>query len=216
MKHLGIPIVLLFLSGCSWLEDNYGAINLISKAEGVPEEFQCIQNYFPIKFNDFDADQPFSGYTRIRLFESIYQTMETHFLSIEFIAEDPETLEKCPKPEANHTYELTRSGCVRAALQLNGYETPTMFDKWAESSKNVSESEKKCEDAYTVYLTGSLELGDLSFKRDKRISGKFNGEMALYWRIENNDDTFAEKCIPLGDIEGSFSFVNHVGAAWDN
>ncbi|MBO4350629.1 MAG: hypothetical protein J6A01_06785, partial [Proteobacteria bacterium] len=117
--------------GCSWFDDNHGSIDMTSFGDDVPEEYQCIQNFFPIRFHDFDADQPFDHFTRIRMFESIYQTMESNYLTITFVSQDSETFEACPEPEANHSYEITRSGCVRATLQLNGYEEPTMLDKLA-------------------------------------------------------------------------------------
>lgn len=210
---------LLFVSlsmGCSWFDDNHGSIEMTSSASDVPEDYQCIQNFFPIKFHDFDADQPFDHFTRIRMFESIYQTMESNYLTITFASEDPETFEACPEPEANHSYEITRSGCIRATLQLNGYESPTMLDKFADSKNKTPKSEKKCEDAFTVHLTGTLDIGELSFDRDKRITGKMTGELAYYNRLETTEATVVENRILLGNFEGSFSFVNHVGAAWDN
>ena len=77
-------------------------------------------------------------------------------------------------------------------------------------------SEKKCEDAFTVHLIGTLDIGELSFKRDKQITGKFTGELAYYDRLETTENTVIENRISLGNYDGSFSFVNHVGAAWDN
>ncbi len=86
MKRLWISLLFVSLGmGCSWFDDNHGSIDMLAAADDVPEELQCIQNYFPIKFNDFDADQPFDNFTRIRMFESIYQTMESNYLTITFV-----------------------------------------------------------------------------------------------------------------------------------
>lgn len=190
----------LFLSGCAWIDEvgkdeSKAELKLTSSAEDLPERFSCPMSQFPISFYYFDADEPFEGSARIRMFHSPVDSLYSNSLTLNFETTNADTLEACPKPSEfeGQTFETSTNGCVRAFVQLNGC--------------------KEHEDRITAQIAGTVTIDEFSSDRGDRVKGSVQGKLVYVEKIESSTQTL-EKTTALGEVEGDFSFVIKAGSIW--
>ncbi len=184
-------------TACAWIDDvgngeSSGTLDLTASEASLSDKLECVVKQFPLKFYDFDADSPFDGYSRIRMYRMVSESLWENYLFISFEQTNAETLETCPEPDTlvGQEIEVSANGCVRAAVQINA-----------------------CSSEITARLKGTLKLTEYSLKRGKRITGTIQGTIEHVETVQSTTETF-EKSAPIGSVEGEFSFVNHKGAVW--
>ena len=195
-----LPVFLI--SGCAWIDDIGQAksqadfqITAPQDVAGHPAEsrLSCIQKQFPVRFTDFDADEPIDKNPRIRMYESIEESLRTNYAMITSASYDADTQAPCPSPDefANGTFQVTANGCFQVFFQLN-----------------------RCEGHPTARFIGTLTIENFSVERGKRISGTLAGSIEFVEQTHTSTET-REIVTPLASLEGSFDFVNHAGAIWN-
>ena len=184
-------------AACAWIDDvgkgeSSGTLKLTASESSLSDKLECAVKQFPLKFYDFDADSPFDGYSRIRMYRMVSESLWENYLSITFVQTDAETLETCPDPASlvGQDIAVSANGCVRAAVQINA-----------------------CSSEITARLQGTLKLTEFSLKRGNRITGTIEGTISHVETVQSTTETF-EKSAPIGAVEGEFSFVIHEGAVW--
>ena len=197
-RIFSLPVILcLSISGCAWIdevgeEDSSAELRMISASETLPEVLSCPADQFPIQFYYFDADEPFEGSARIRMYRSVAEALYSNQLTLNFEKVNADTLEDCPDPStfAGQTFDITPNGCVRAYVQFNA-----------------------CDQKITARIQGTVTFDDYSTDRGDRVSGSIQGSLQFAEQIKSTTDTF-ERTTDIGTVEGEFSFVNLAGSIW--
>lgn len=199
LSFLSLTVSLSFLTtSCAWIDEvgkdeSKAELRLSSATESeLSDRLSCPADQFPIQFYYFDADEPFDGSARIRMYYAINESLRTNSLSLIFSSTNAETLETCPAPSeiSGQTLEISPNGCVRASVQFNA-----------------------CKEKVTAQLKGTLKMEDFSTDRGERVEGSIQGELIYIEKIQSSTETL-EKSTPLGTVEGEFSFVNKQGSIW--
>lgn len=193
-----LPFCTLCFTGCAWIDEigkdkSYATVELKSTESELDSDLQCVADALPVEFWDFDSDEPSDGLTRLRFFESISDTLRGNYMEIRFIERDSKTLEICPEASeyAGTTFELTRSGCVQATLQVNS-----------------------CSPKISVQLIGEMTLNDFSVERGGWVSGTFEGKFVYYNQVSSSTEVI-ETTVDIAAVSGKFAYVNHAGAVWN-
>ena len=190
--------VLSAVPGCAWLDEvgkdkEYGTMELVSEAEDLNDELKCAAQKFPLKFWEFDADEPIENNVRIRMYESLATPILRNFAAINFVDMDSETGESCP-PAADlvgQTLDVSPNGCVRAQVQIN-----------------------TCSKPQTLNVIGKVTLSSYSIERRGWMEGTIDGTLVYSQKVTTTTET-REYSTEVGTMTGKFAFVIHAGAIWE-
>ena len=204
-----IPITALLLAlsaaavpGCAWI-DEIGEVESradftlssagASDAEYFADAVACILRQTPVSFTDFDADEPIEDRPRIRMYESIEESLRTNYALVTFSDYDYASKAPCPKPDtyAGMTVDVTPAGCVQVQFQFN-----------------------RCDMHPTARFVGTMTFTKFSLARGKRTAGTLSGTLEYVEQIHSQSDT-VERATTIANIDGTFDYVNHVGAVWN-
>lgn len=157
------------------------------------ESNACIDEQFPKKFHQFKTEA-YNGIARIRLYDTIALQHDSNYLGIDFLKYDANLAQPCPDIQSliGQDIEITANGCVRAA-----YLAAT------------------CDPPQTFRIVGTLHLDAFSTNRDQSVTGALTGSLQRVVKIAQGDGNYAEKIMELGQISGSFDFVNRSGSIYD-
>ena len=204
MRHIPSLILIssLLVPGCAWIDeigeaDSRAEFTLSASGAFDGEPFAdaaaCILKQTPFSFTDFDADEPIPDRPRIRMYASIEESLRTNYALVTFSDYDYDAKAPCPKPESYEgaTLDVTPAGCVQIQFQFN-----------------------RCDMHPTARFVGSVTFSKFSLARGKRTAGTLSGTLEYVEQIHSASDTI-ERVTTIANIDGTFDYVNHVGAVWN-